>query len=132
MPTLLEGIQGIVGGVLPALMSLTNATIHVFTEATLNTPPTYADHVVSNVGFVDQEAIELRQIGALQPTERAILIYVSKLPVALRTTDTATGLLSSTLKINDEITMSGARAKLLRQVSEDPAQATQSWAVVDV
>ncbi len=135
MATILESLQGIIGAALPPLMSRTSATIFVrgadsFTPGS-GVVPSYTEHAVKNVGFVDREAISLRQIGALQPTERAVLIYVAKLPSALVTKDTATGLLSSTLKIDDEITISGQRSKLVREVSQDPAQAVQTWAVVD-
>ena len=131
MTTLLEGIQGIIGNALPPIMSMSTATIHVYTAGSLTAAPTYVDHVVTNVGFVDSEAISLRQSGALLPTERAILFYVPRLPAALTTTDAATGLISSSLKVDDEVTMAGSRAKLVRQVAEDPAQATQIWAAVD-
>lgn len=131
MATVLESIQGIIGKVLPPLMSLSSATIHVYTAGDLNTPETFTDYVVPNLGFVDSDQIDLRQVGALEPNERAVLIYVAQLPPALVTADAATGLLSSTLKPDDEITIGGSRAKLVRRASQDPAQATQIWAVVD-
>ena len=135
MATLLEQIQGIVGDVLPGMLSRSAVTIHVYAEGTFTpgsgSAPTYTSYSAPNAGFVDTEGVSLRFPGALLATERAVLIYVTQLPVGCRTQDAETGLWSSTLKADDEITISGSRSKLVRQIAEDPAQATQTWAVVD-
>lgn len=122
--TMLPLIRSVVTAALPKLFN-ESATLHVFTEGTIDTGPTYVNHTLTEACFRDSRQIGLRGVGVIQADEGAILFYREKIPASV------------TLKVNDEVTFTdpidsaSKRYKLLRLVDEDPASATQLWATAE-
>lgn len=120
---MLPVIRSVVSSVLPGLFNVP-ATLHVYAEGTLTTPSTYTSHVLDRACFVDSKRVDLRQGGLLEADQQAVLFYTDQLPAGV------------VLKADDEVTVTDKlgtdkRYKLVRLAERDPAEATETWGVVD-